>query len=698
MRRAALLLALACAVGASACEPTPVPPVTPPPPTSATPAASAEPAAESGSEAAPPVELNAVPRLAFNRIAAELDLPFFWIADADKDGALDAPELAILWRVGERGGPWVIEGEHFTKAFVSAYGRIAKVHAEGHPAAGLAEAEKKRRAAVLLELSQGRPSLVRTDLRGASDEDRALVEHVLEAARLVERLYEKQLGSFGQNAAIPADDPASRALFWRNHGPSCQAPKTENDPECSAVAPKPPRVSGLYPPSVQTGKKWCEALEKRPDEKAILGPFTVVTQKGADLAAVPYSEFYKEEMTAISKELHEAADAVTSAGEAPLKAYLAAASKAFLSNDWEPADEAWAKMSVHNSKWYLRVGPDETYADPCSRKAGFHVSFARINQDSLAWQKKLDPVKNDMEGALAKAAGAPYKARSVSFHLPDFIDVVLNAGDSRSNLGATIGQSLPNWGPVANQGRGRTVAMTNFYTDADSRAARREAVGSLLCKASFDEATLDPALVVMTTVLHEAAHNLGPAHEYKVKDKKDGKEKTDAEAFGGALAGMLEELKAQTSAMYLADWLAAKKLVEPAVAKRSHVADIIWSFGHISEGMTGEGDTVKPYAQLSAIQVGAFVKAKAITFHADQMAENGKDKGCIQIHDDKLPAAIAALEKQVLAIKARGDKDAAQKLQKAFVEGDAQWKALRALITERWLRQPKSSFVYSIDM
>src|SRR6476620_46419 len=120
-------------------------------------------------------------------------------------------------------------------------------------------------------------------------------------------------------------------------------------------------------------------------------------------------------------------------------------------------------MGVLNSKFYLRIGPDETYFEPCSRKAGFHVSFARINQDSLEWQKKLEPVKTDLEKAMADLAGAPYKARDVKFHLPDFIDIVINAGDSRDAFGATIGQSLPNWGPVAD-GRGRTVAMTNLYT------------------------------------------------------------------------------------------------------------------------------------------------------------------------------------------------------------------------------------------
>src|SRR6185295_10347265 len=139
---------------------------------------------------------------------------------------------------------------------------------------------------------------------------------------------------------------------------------------------------------------------------------------------------------------------------------------------------------------------DETYFEPCNHKAGFHVSFARINQDSVKWQKMLDPLKAEMEGALAALAGPPYKARSVTFHLPDFIDVVLNAGDSRNATGATIGQSLPNWGPVANDGRGRTVAMTNLYTDADSRAALREEVDSLFCKGAVDPEALDPALTV----------------------------------------------------------------------------------------------------------------------------------------------------------------------------------------------------------
>jgi hypothetical protein len=479
-------------------------------------------------------------------------------------------------------------------------------------------------------------------------------------------------------------------LFYRNRGPWCEAPKTENDPDCNALARRPPRVSGLYPASLQKDAKFCDKLDARPDQKALLTPFNVVVERGADLAPVPYDVAYQQEMAAVSRELGAAAQAITSPGEAALQAYLAADAKAFLDNAWEPADEAWAKMGVNNSKWYLRIAPDETYADPCSRKAGFQVSFARINQDSIAWQKKLDPLKSELEGALAKLAGAPYKARSVTFHLPDFIDVVLNAGDARSALGATIGESLPNWGPVANEGRGRTVAMTNFYTDPDSRAALAEKASSLLCKSSLDPAGLDPSLTVMATVLHESAHNLGPSAEYKVNGK------TAPEIFGGPLASTFEELKAQTSSLYLADWLAAKGVIEKKTAALGHLSDIVWAFGHISEGMYNGDGSPKPYSHLAAIQIGAFVEAGAMAYRADEPAANGRDRGCFEIRADKLPAVVAALEKEVLGAMARGDKAAAVNLREKHVDAEGEWKRLRGVIAERWLRLPRASFVYSI--
>jgi hypothetical protein len=195
----------------------------------------------------------------------------------------------------------------------------------------------------------------------------------------------------------------------------------------------------------------------------------------------------------------------------------------------------------------------------------------------------------------------------------------------------------------------------------------------------------------MATVLHEAAHNLGPAHEYKVQGK------TTSEIFGGPLASTFEELKAQTSSLFFADWLAGKGVIDKKTAALGHQSDIIWAFGHISEGMYGGDGAPKPYAQLAAIQVGSFVDAGAMAWKAGETAANGRDQGCFEIHEAKLPKAIVALEKEVAGSMGRGDKAAAVKLREKYADAPGEWARLRGVITERWLRLPRASFVYSIE-
>lgn len=640
----------------------------------------------------PPPKLDRVPRMELNRIAAELALPIFWVVDADGDGAVDTTELAALWGVRATTRAEWVSGDTFTPAFLEAYEHIAKVKAEGHPAAA-DEKEQKRRAAVLKELAQGRPTVVLTKLEGATAEDRAIVQNVLEAAATVEKIFAKQRGSAGMAEQIPATDTASRMLFYRNQAPWCVAPETEDDPDCNALASAPRKLSGLYPESIQRDDPaFCETLGKRKDAEALFDQFSVVVEsEPGKLEAVPYTVAYKAEMESISRSLKAAADAIQSPNEAAFKAYLEAASQSFLTNDWNPADEAWSKMGVQNSKWYLRIGPDEVYFEPCSRKAGFHVSFARINQSSVEWQTKLDPLKGEMEEALAALAGKPYKARKVSFHLPDFIDIIINAGDSRDEHGATIGQSLPNWGPVANEGRGRTVAMTSFYTDPDSSAALRGQVESLFCAGSMAAYSDDYSPQLMSTVLHEAAHNLGPAHEYKVNGK------TDDQAFGGPIASMMEELKSQTAADYFTDWLVKKGAVTQDVADKAHTRNVAWAFGHISRGMYADGKP-RPYSQLAAIQLGFLLKEGAITWNAEELAANKTDKGCFALRLDQFPSAFEKLMKNVAGIKARGDKKGAMGLVADFVDQKGQTQELLETIKVRWLRAPKASFVYSVEL
>jgi hypothetical protein len=298
-------------------------------------------------------------------------------------------------------------------------------------------------------------------------------------------------------------------------------------------------------------------------------------------------------------------------------------------------------------------------------------------------------VKKDMEAALAKLAGAPYKARGVNFKLPDFIDIVINAGNSRSAHGATIGQSLPNWGKVAAAG-GRTVAMTNLYTDADSADALLGQTASLFCAATQARVSPAPDAALMSIVLHEAAHNLGPAHDYKVKGK------TDDEIFGGPLASTMEELKAQTAALYFEGWLADRGIITRAEADAARIRDVAWAFGHISRGMYTAGGVPKNYSQLASIQMGTFVKDKVLVWKPDAMAASGTDKGCFEVDLAAWGPAADKLMTRVARAKGKGDKADAQAMVRDFVDAKDAWAELRSVIRERGLRAPKASFVYCI--
>jgi len=621
----------------------------------------------SGSTLPPPVapvagaKHDAISRTDFNKFAVRMNLPVFWVADKNTNKSIDPDETVALLFYPTR-GHWVDNGA-FTKEFEDAYAKIVAASKAPPPT-------DPRLALIDQDLDQGRASVVLSQI---APDEKLFVDHMLSIAEKIDQLYAKQNGAAALADKVPANEPESQSAFRRNGGPKCQGPATEKNDACSAIPGSPKPIVDIYPADIQKSDTFCKDLEAKPNAKELLTPFTVVR----DGKAVPYSEAYKPEMTAIADELEK-----TTAGmqDPPLTAYLRAAASSFRTNDWKPADEAWAAMNVDNSKWYVRVAPDEVYWEPCSHKAGFHLTFARINQGSKEWQKKMVPVQQEMEQAFAAHAGAPYQAHKVTFHLPDFIDIIINAGNDRTALGATVGESLPNWGPVANEGRGRTVAMVNFYRDADSVAARHAQAASMLDAESMKMYVDDQEPGLLVTILHEASHNLGPAHEYQVGGKKD------AEVFGGELASMLEELKAQTGGLFLIEFLRSKGLVSDDLARHAYADGIVWAMGHISQGMYSAGHKRKTYGQVAAIQIGMLIDHGALTKNAD---------GTLAIHGDKLVAAVDDMLKAVAGIKARGDKAGAEALVAKYVDDSKV--VPHETISERFLKFPKASFVYSLQ-
>lgn len=615
-------------------------------------------------------------RLRFNQLAMRLDLPLYWVRDADEDRRVDPEEIATLSFYASQ-PTWVREGA-FTDAYREAYAAITRESQRS-------ESSDERLRWIETELDTAAPTLLRTDLSELPSTHQRFVEEMLEAGALIDAIYAKQVG-MTRLATRVADDAPSRSLFRRNWGPKCRAPDTENEPVCSAMVGGGDQPVDVYPIEIQSEPHFCVALENREDAEALLSPFTVVQADGDSMRAVAYTEHYPE-MARVAEKLDAAAQTIAAdEDEAALATYLRAAAQSFRDNVWGPADEAWSRMNARNSRWYVRVAPDEVYWDPCSHKAGFHMTLALIDQGSLVWQDRLNPLQGDMEGALASLVDV-YEAREVAFHMPDFISIVANFGDDRDPFGATIGQSLPNWGAVAEEGRGRTVAMTNLYTDPDSLARRRATAASLLDAATLEQYTDDSEAGLMSTILHEATHNLGPASEYRVEGK------TDDEIFGGGMASMLEELKAQSGALYFLPMLRERGVLTEARVRETYLDSIVWAFGHISRGMYTPSGWRKAYSQLAAVQIGFLMDAGAITFSREAESASG-DRGAFHVDFDALPEAVEQMMTRVMQIKAAGNKEDAEALAARYVDGDT---VPMALITERFRRQPRASFVFAVE-
>lgn len=650
------------------------------------PAPTAEgPAVSASTKPAPaPDKYSRLDRVLFNQMAVRQNQPVYWTKDADGDGNIDPGEVASLLFYPTK-GEWV-KGGAFTEAFDKMYEELVTAHTSPQLVGRDGERLKKVRA----ELDGLAVSVVATRTADWADTDKTFYNHMLRVAGLVDQLYEVQTGA-AKVAPKVAPDPSSQSLFRRNRGPFCLTPALAGDRTCTAA----PRVASMpvdvWPPSLQLDGTFCQTkIGAAPDAKELMKPFVAVREENGALVAKGYDVVYGLAMKNIAAELRVAVALMTDPAERPLVQYLEAAAAAFESNQWEAADEAWVKMNGRNSKWYLRIAPDETYWDPCDTKAGFHLSLGRIDATGEKLTDALRTHGQAMEDDVAKLIGPPYKARKVALKLPDVVDVVFNAGDSRFGISAHSGQVLPNWGPIKTENRRRLVFMANLQRDEDSLALRRGKAAALLSAAAMKDHSDGEDLSMLGPLLREATESLGPSS----KDKVAGKAPSDV--FGADLAEVLETLYAQVGAYYYLDLLQQKGMLTEADVRRMQLENVALAFTNASRGGWTAGTKRKPHGQAAAVQLGFFLAKGALVWDPDAApADGGKEKGAFTIDHAKMKTAAAELMKAVGTIRARGDKNGALALVDPHVE-EATSKVPLAQIVERLAGFAPPTYVYSV--
>lgn len=611
---------------------------------------------------------------AFNGLAGEQNLPFL-ITDKLGDPSQLSPEHLEFIDPRQQ-EVFVCDGQ-FTREFEAAYRQLV---------------ELKRRRSVARSLAEARTVVIQRDMSHLLAPEKEMIAHLLIVARKVEELFMKQQGSFPFISEIEARkeiDPQSHKLFWRNQGPWALGPKSQDDPHANALPTFNKQRVAIYPADVELTADFFAAIEK---DKDLSHQWTVVIRdQDGSLKAVPYHEYYKPEMQEIADELDASARAIESVTEEQaIHKYLKAAAAAFQGGNWDVADEKWVAMNMGNSKYALRVAPDETYWDPGNLKAGFEFWLGLIDTDAAQFSQKLNPLIQDMENHLQELVAA-YTPREIKAELPDFIEVIFRAGDHRIDIGAAVGQQLPNF----NDKHSRMVVMTNYGTDEKSTEIAKERAFLMLVEEQAKVYEPKKHISTTGTLLHEMTHSFGVQGanfevrkpDSSIKLDEDNLPITTKKALGGHNSQVMEELKAQTGGLYWVGWLKDKGIITAEMASDLYTDAIMWAFGHISVGMWAADGSPKTYSQLAGIQIRHFLGTGALSIEENKF----------RIHYDKMHASLQDLFKTVVEIQVYGDADKAQELRLDVGKGEGYDVIQGKRIQELYATYPRASFDLQIQ-
>jgi hypothetical protein len=385
------------------------------------------------------------------------------------------------------------------------------------------------------------PVELRADVSNLSKGDREALKKLIEAARVIDRIFLEQLwgGNLSLETKLKADaTPLGRARFdyyWLNKGPWSDLDAHK------AFLPGVPDVKPLgaafYPDDLtrEQFEAWVKKLDPE-GRKQAEGFFTVIRRNGSgELRAVPYSETYRAELTQCAELLREAAKAT---GNASLKRFLESRAAAFLSNDYYESDVAWMDLDAPVD---VTIGPYETYNDELfGYKAAFEA-YVNIRDDAeTAKLRFFGDHMQEVEDNLP--IDAQYRNKKIGALSPiRVVNEVIATGDGAHGV-QTAAYNLPNDERVVHEKGSKRVMLKNVQeakfrttlTPISKTVLTRRAQGSL----SFDS--------FFTHILaHEMSHGIGP-HRIVV----NGRETTARQELKD-LYSSIEEAKADVLGLFM---------------------------------------------------------------------------------------------------------------------------------------------------
>ncbi len=475
------------------------------------------------------------------------------------------------------------------------------------------------------------PTKLNVDLSGLSSGDRKALKKLVEAAKLLDSIYLRQVWAGNpalMNRLIADKTPEGRERLRYFNIQLTAWPKIDNEKTYIPGVPDRKPVGANYYPENMSRDEWGAWLIAQPDDaqKKAIGFFSVI-RRGADgkLALRPYSEEYKQFLVPAAKLLREAAALTTNAS---LKKYLKLRADAFLTDNYYDSDVAWMDL---DSPIDVTIGPYEVYLDELfNYKAAFEAYVTLRDEKETKKLKQFSTYLQDIEDHLP--IDPKYRSPKLGAMSPiRVVDEVAIGGEALPGI-QTAAFNLPNDERVT-QAKGSKRVMLKNVQEAKFKSVLMPIVAKVIDPSQQSLVAFEP---FFTHILaHELLHGLGP-NVITI----NGKQTTVREQMK-ALSSTLEESKADISGLWALQYLIDKGVLPRSMEKQLYVTYLAGIFRSVRFGATeshGRGMTV---------QFNYLYERKAFLYDSTSQT--------FRVNFDKVKEMVEALTGEIMTMQAEGD-------------------------------------------
>jgi hypothetical protein len=480
------------------------------------------------------------------------------------------------------------------------------------------------------------PTVITTDVSGLSARDRRALTKVVEAARLLDPLFLRQVWS--GNAALlrkleQDKTPAGRErlhYFKINNGPWSRL--DGNEPFIEGVPREKPAGGNFYPDDITKDEfnSWAQGLSGDERERALGFFYTIRRDASGKLKVVPYSEEYREYLEPAAKLLREAA-ALTS--NETLRNFLNKRADAFASNDYYASDVAWMEL---DAPLEVTIGPYETYEDELfSYKAAFEAYVTLRDEAESQKLARFSQYLQELEDHLP--IDARYRNPKLGAASPiRVVNELFASGEGNSGV-QTAAYNLPNDERVVQEKGSKRVMLKNVQ---EAKFEQTLIPISKVVLAPMNQRDVSFEAFFTHILAHELMHGLGP-HNITVNGTETTVRKQLKE-----LSSALEEAKADITGLWALQYLIDKGVVDKKMERAMYTTFLASAFRSVRFGIN------EAHGKGIALQFNYLLDEGAFHFN--------EKTGRVGVNPDKIKDAVRKLTHDIMTIQAEGSYEKAK--------------------------------------